>query len=401
MRVGINCLGIDPSFVGGVNSFTLGLLQGFAGVADNHTFQLYVTRRNHKLFSKFQAYKNFCIVMVEDPLLVLRKHLCRAALFLNDSNIYKSISDTTFRHVREQMDAESDLLYTPTVTLQCFDHKQPTVLSMHDIQHIHYPEFFTWTRRLSRKITYGLSAGHATYFQASSQFIKEDLLAHFRSISEDQIHVIPEGVLAQEFTAQRSISLLRSHHDLPERFLFLPAQLWPHKNHETLLKALKELELNKGLRIPLVLTGAKYAAAPRIFRFIHEHKMEYVRYLGKVSFDELVSLYQNAAALVMPSLYESNSLPILEAAASGTPILAARIPPNEELASTLHLNMFDPVDHNQLAEQILWLWQNYTIGLQQAERNRMLVSAYSWDRIAAKYLTLFETALHKAELITA
>src|SRR5579872_1912200 len=142
------------------------------------------------------------------------------------------------------MEAESDVLYTPTVVLECFDNRKPSVLSMHDIQHLHHPEFFNWARRTSRKITYRLSARHATYLQASSEYIKRDLLEHFPWLSEEQIQVIPSGALIERFAIPAAVEAL-SGYGLPERFLFFPAQLWPHKNHMTVLKALKLIEIQK------------------------------------------------------------------------------------------------------------------------------------------------------------
>jgi glycosyltransferase involved in cell wall biosynthesis len=249
-----------------------------------------------------------------------------------------------FESIREKLDAASDVIYTPTVALLCLDNRKPTLLSMHDIQHVHYPEFLSWPRRLSRRITYGLSASYANYFQASSDFIKQDMLANYRQISPEQIEVIPEGVNLREFAFPRDTAPLVMRHELPGRFLFLPAQLWPHKNHLTVLKALKRIEERHGYQIPLVLTGAKYAGASAIFKFLAEHKMDYVRYLGRVTFDDLVGLYQSASFLVSAGLYESNSLPVLEAAAAGTPIIASDIPPNRELEATLQLNLFDPLN---------------------------------------------------------
>ena len=190
---------------------------------------------------------------------------------------------------------------------------------MHDIQHVHYPEFFSWPRRLSRRITYGLSAQRARYFQASSEFVRQDLLQHFECISPEQIRVIPEGVRVEEFSTPIDASSLCSRYALPERFLLYPAQLWPHKNHITLVQALKQIEVGRGLQIPLVLTGGKYSASSRVLGYVADQSMNYVHYLGRVSFTDLVGLYQAAAFLVMPSLHESNSLPILEAAAAGAP----------------------------------------------------------------------------------
>src|SRR5260370_33684658 len=113
---------------------------------------------------------------------------------------------------------------------------------MEGIPHLHSREFFSWPRLRSRKITSGLSAACAGYFQASSEFIKRDMLAHFPDISPEQITVIPEGVNLNEFSAPAEASALRQY-ELAQRFLFLPAHLWPHKNHLTLLRPLLRLQL--------------------------------------------------------------------------------------------------------------------------------------------------------------
>jgi glycosyltransferase involved in cell wall biosynthesis len=393
MRIGINCLSLSPSFVGGLNTFVQGLLTGFAGVAQQHHFRLYATTGNQQLFESLREKKNFEIVALEERTIATKKNLCRASLVLANDNLFKSMSDRLFRDVRRMMDQDNDILYTPSVVLQSFDSRIPTVLSMHDIQHLHYPQFFSRPRRLSRRITYGLSAKYANFFQASSEFIKTDLLAHFGSISPEQISVIPEGVRVEDFAKSSNSSSLNRRYALPEKFLLYPAQLWPHKNHLVLLRALKHIETEHGLRIPLILTGGKYTAASTVLGYIAQQSMDYVYYLGKIPFEDLVGLYQRAAFLVMPSLHESNSLPILEAAAAGTPIIASRIPPNEELARVLDLNLFDPLDSEQLERVLLPLWEDGSAAASQVIKNRERVRLYSWENAAKQYLRLFADIL--------
>ncbi len=393
MRVAINCLNLDPSFVGGLNSFTRGLLEGFAKTANGHQFRLYATTENQHLFESLRNEKSFVVIAIDDLTHSLRKSLCRAALLSFSERVYEFTSNRVFRRIRELMDEEADVIYTPSVVLQSFDSRKASVLSMHDIQHAHYPEFFSWPKRLSRRITYGLSAQHARFFQASSEFIKQDLLRHFECISAEQITVIPEGVRVEEFSMPVHAASLCSRYAIPERFILFPAQLWPHKNHMTLLRALKQIEAKRGLQIPLMLTGGKYSAASRVLGYVAGQSMNYVHYLGRVPFADLVGLYQTAAFLVMPSLHESNSLPILEAAAAGTPVIASRIPPNEELARVLQLNLFDPLDENQLALLIWKLWNNDETARAQALRNRDQVAFYSWENAALRYIQLFEQSV--------
>jgi len=393
MRVAINCLRLDPSFVGGVNTYARGLLEGFANVANGHQFQLYASDWNQGLFESFRHRKNFEVIVLDERTQSLRKSICRVALLSFSEKLYESTSNLLFRGIREMMDREADIVYTPTTFLQCFNSQRPTVLSMHDIQQVHHPEFFSWPRRLSRRITYGLSARHACFFQASSEFTKQDLLRHFRCISAEQIAVIPEGVRVEEFATPVDTISLRSRYAIPERYLLFPAQLWLHKNHMVLLQALKQIESKSGMKIPLVLTGGKFSSASRVLGYIAEQSMNYVHYLGQVPFTDLVGLYQNAAFLVMPSLHESNSLPVLEAAAAGTPVIASRIPPNEELARVLHLNLFDPLDQEELEGLLVRLWEDESAAVTQAIHNQRNVTSYSWDSSAVQYLQLFERAL--------
>jgi len=390
MRVGINCLQVDPSFVGGVTSYTVGLLQGFAHVRNGCRFRVYVTAENQHLFETLRTHDHFGVVVTDGPGLSLKRTICRATSLLSSRSLYKLATDLAFKLPREMMDAECDLIYTPTATLQWFDSHKPTVLSMHDIQHVHYPEFFSWARRLSRRITYGLSAKYATYFQASSQFIKDDLLNQFREVTPEQIEVIPEGVAIEEFAGPRATETLAVRYSLPEQFLFYPAQFWPHKNHLTVLRALKHMETKDGLKIPLVLTGGKFSAAPKIFDFIADQSMDYVHYLGKVPFEDLVALYQKASFLITAALYEASSLPILEAAAAGTPIIASRTPPNQEASRVLQLNLFNPLDPEELARLILALWKDDKTASAQAAYNRQHITVYSWKNAARKYVHFFE-----------
>jgi glycosyltransferase involved in cell wall biosynthesis len=389
MRIGVSCLQIDPAYTGGVNTYTLGLLDGFASLRANCHFSLYVTEANQSLFARFQEKQNFEVRVLPNRVLMGRKSLCRASLLSGSRTLYRSASDLLFGGVRRLMEFEVDILYVPTVVLQFFNVGKPTVLSIHDIQHVHFPEFFTWTRRLSREITYGLSVEHTTFLQASSEFIKQDLLQHYRDLRSEQVEVIPEGVNLAEFGLSRADASLQERYRLPARYLLYPAQLWPHKNHMLLLAALKKIEIGSGLKIPLVLTGGRFSAATEIFNFIAEAQMDYIHYLGKVPFDDLVSLYQEADAVIAAGLYESNCLPVLEASAAGTPVIASRIPPNEELSSTLQLNLFDPKDADDLSRTILKLWNEPSLRSAQSAHNRKHVAAYSWTNAAQKYLDWF------------
>ena len=380
----------NPSFVGGVTTYTLGLLEGFARAGNGCRFRIFVTEGNQHLFEQFRNYDHFEVLVIGDRLFPLRTKVCRGALLSGSSELFKFTNDLAFEKIRRLMDAESNILYTPSPVLRCFNHRRPTLLTMHDIQHVHHPEFFSWPRRLSRNITYGLSARHASYLQANSQYTKKDFLAHFPQLSPEQIEVIPVGVNVERFATPSGSNDVCERYDLPERFLLYPAQLWPHKNHITVLRALKQVENKNGLKIPLVLTGGEYGAASKVFRFVADQSMGYVRHLGKVSSPDMVGLYHKAAFVIAAGLHESSSAPTLEAAAAGTPIIASRIPPFEELAQVLQMNLFDPLDVDGLARLFFNLWNDEGTPSAQAAVNRRQIACYSFENIAQKYVQLFE-----------
>jgi glycosyltransferase involved in cell wall biosynthesis len=392
MRIGVNCTNLDASYMGGVNTFTLGLLQGFAREGGQHTFQLYVTPKNMHLFSPYENLQNFQLHVIRDALF-LKRATRRAALRTNNQALYRGLTDMAYASVIKRIEKFSDLVYVPTTTLPFFRHRIPTFLSMHDIQQFHYPQFFSTRELAQRRILYDLSVRYTDYFQASSSFIKADLLKHFAMLSEQQIDVIPEGVDVEAFGSPDQLADVRSKYGLPDKFLFFPAQLWPHKNHITVLKALHELEVDHGLKIPLVLTGAKYAAADEIFEFIEENEMNGVTYLGKVPFEDIVALYHCARFMITAVLYESSSLPVLEAAACGTPVIASRTPPNEETGNLLKLNLFDPLNHHELAVLLSRIWGDDGLIKAQVSHNLGSIGHYAWPNIARQYLAFFARGL--------
>jgi hypothetical protein len=77
--VGINCLDVDPSSIGGVTTYVLGLLGGFANAGSGCRFHAFVTEENEHLFEQFRNRHNFEVVVISDRLFSLRSKVCRAA----------------------------------------------------------------------------------------------------------------------------------------------------------------------------------------------------------------------------------------------------------------------------------------------------------------------------------
>lgn len=399
MRIGIDCLKFNADYVGGTNTYIMGLVEGFTRRLGSHQLQIYVHPLNIKAFEKFKAPNVDLILIHPDE---SQNGLDRILLF--GTKVFKKVfytlgwklpflmcSNFQFRKLREKIKKTSDVLYFPYQGLE-FQSPVKTYISLHDIQQFHFPQFFTKRQMHDRRMTYWLNTRYADYIQASTEFMKDDFVKHFRYLKRDQVFVVHEGVDVSRFESAPEISLQKFN--LPKDFIFLPAQLWPHKNHITLLKALCHLEKTKGIQIPLVLTGAAYTAAKDVLEFIKAHNMDYVYYLGVVSKDEITALYKKCKFLVMPSLFESSSLPVLEAMAAKKPVLAASIPAIEEMGQTFNLNFFESLSAESLANELFALWGDFEKRDRQVHYNNLQIKKFDWSEIAQKYIQFFEKTIN-------
>ena len=116
-------------------------------------------------------------------------------------------------------------------------------------------------------------------------------------------------------------SAILGKHGIEPGYLFYPAQFWSHKNHATILLAMRLLR-DQGGRHKLVLCGSDPGARTAFEALVAQHGLsESVQILGFVPSEELGALYRGASALVMATYFGPTNLPPLEAWAIGTPVI--------------------------------------------------------------------------------
>lgn len=395
MRIGINCIYIDPEYTGGLNSFTIGLLNGFSNLSPENQFIIFVTPHNRDFFTRYSGKPNFTIKTIHLPSRIsLAVHW--RSIRLNSRWVYQTIKKLIFSKQAKEMDAHCDLLFSTDARSHIYTNKVPTLLSIHDIQHRVFPQFFIGIEQTYREFLCELSIRHTQFIQVSSNFIKNDLLQHFDFLKEKQLLLLREGVDLHFFNnSDKTENQILKKYSLPNEYLFYPAQLWSHKNHITLLKALKRIKERTGIELPLVLTGGKYSSANIILKFISENNMKNIFFLGSVPFEDIKQLHLNAKFLISTSLYESSCLPILEAMACGVPVIASAIPPNMEMAEVFQLNLYETNNAEQLASVIHDCWNNSEKMKKQISNNLKQIPNYSWDNIALQYLEAFKMIQNK------
>lgn len=177
----------------------------------------------------------------------------------------------------------------------------------------------------------------------------------FLNISPHKIRVIPSPpplYISRIKINNRSISEIKVKYHLPDNYLFYPAQFWYHKNHIKLLESLEIIRGKYNLKVPLVLVGSKKNNFENVMNRIKELKLEdQVRYLGYVPNEDMPYLYKLAIALVIPTLFESVSLPIWEAFYLRCPVVSSNVCALPEQVGDAGL-IFDPNDPEDIAEKI-------------------------------------------------
>lgn len=156
-------------------------------------------------------------------------------------------------------------------------------------------------------------------------------IERFYQIPPERIRLLPHMTpsFALEPPAEH-LNVLEKY-KIPERFLFYPAQFWPHKNHVNLLLALKMLSEKYDLDFPLVFVGSDRNNLIHVKETISELGMQSrVHILGFVPQDDLIALYRQAFALTYVSLFGPENLPPLEAFALGCPVIAVNVPGAKE-----------------------------------------------------------------------
>lgn len=396
MRVGVYLGGLNPDYAGGLKTYVIGLVSGLLRNVRGHDTVLFVGDEvREELTERLGPLAEASFVSAPA---VPGSILDRMTLLPGLDAFHVPIRARRMRKVSELLQAQCDVVLFPLCFLATYNLRIPSIVSFHDLQHERFPSFFSWRHMRARRVRFGATFRHATLLQASSNAMKTEALQIYGDrVSESRIAVIPEGVDFAEFAAPPDPDWRRGY-QVPDEFLLYPAQLWHHKNHLRLLAALEKLRTGTGLRIPLVLTGAEYQAAPAIRRFIADRQLnDQVFILGRVPYPVLRGLYRQASYVLSASLHESNCLPVLEAAASGSPLIVADIAPNRESAQIFKLRMFDPHDVGSIAATLAEAWENRKTNAESVAANREAARKFDWTIIADMYLDRAERLVSERE----
>ncbi len=252
--------------------------------------------------------------------------------------------------------AAADVVHYP-LTLRIPTVRRPSVVTLHDVQHLDLPQLFPWTERAFRSVAWHRSVRGAERVIVMSEFVRDRAIDRL-GLDPARLRVVPLGL---------DHAMLHPGDGDRLPFILYPARSWPHKNHKRLYDAFRLVRAQRP-ELGLILTGGgDFGRVP-----------EGVEVRGNVPWSEIVTLMQTASALVFPSLYEGFGLPPLEAMACGCPVACSRAGALPEVVDGAAL-LFDPYDPRSIADAVLAVLEDSETW---ARRGVERASSFSWHRTA-------------------
>jgi len=261
------------------------------------------------------------------------------------------------------------------------------VVTFHDLSVFVSDEFSPESFRLKKRARYAELATEADHFIAVSESTRRALL-EFLGADETRITVVHEGVTADFFPRPpEEQEATRKKYHLDKDFVLFVGAISRRKNVATLLRAFAVVAEKTGL--DLVLVGRP--------GFGHEAEMaplgelgigERVHTLGFVPDADLPALYSAASVFVFPSLYEGFGIPLLEAMACGTPIVASDTSSIPEVVGEAGI-LVPPTDHEQLAEAIIRVVEDRALSKRLSEAGLERAKQFTWERAARQTLGVY------------
>jgi len=290
------------------------------------------------------------------------------------------------------------LWHAPHYNVPLWKGKTKLVVTIHDIIHwIFREQFLTPLQTAYAGFMLRRAIVSADHIIAVSHHTKNDLIEHFRA-PEEKITVIHEGVGENHkelppSELKSAFEKIRTKYGLPEDFFLYVGLMKPHKNVLMLMKIFRKLKEEGKVRSSLVLIGRKDKKYPRGYEELSAlSSTKDIIHLSTIDPDELKVFYNQALALIHPSLYEGFGLTLLEAMRSGTPVLTTHASSIPEVVGDAALRV-NATDEAAMRDAIIRLDQDGSLRASLREKGLARAETFSWNETAAKTAVIYKKVL--------
>ena len=246
-------------------------------------------------------------------------------------------------------------------------------------------DYLGWSTEYSLK--------HAQKIITVSNFSKQEIINIYKT-KEDKVKVVYNGYddyLYQKISDQKKVKEVLEKYDIVQPYFLYIGRLDKKKNTPALIEAFSIMrDKNKELKHKLVLVGAASFGYDEINYMVDEFDLEEeVMLPGWIKEEDIPYLYQGADAFIFPSLYEGFGIPLLEAMACETPIIASKIASIQEVAGEAAL-LFNPRDLSSMAEAMIEIVINNQLRKKLIQAGAERVKNFSWKKCATETLKEIE-----------
>ena len=249
------------------------------------------------------------------------------------------------------------------------------IMTIHDLSFLENPKWFSKYYYWWYKIMTPLAVRTSKHIITVSEFSKKEILRFYPFIKEENISIAYNAADDKFFHFQ-------SQDCAPVKpFALTVSSLDPRKNFVRLIEAFKDIK-----DLSLYIVGSHN----RIFTQNDSMTAttDTIRFLGRVSDEELVRLYNQATCFLFPSLYEGFGLPVIEAMKCGCPVLVSDIPVLREICgeAAIYFNPYHIEDIRNTIE--LFLKENDTLRPTIIAKGYENANRFSWEETAKKIILL-------------
>ena len=375
MRIGFDARYINDRYHG-IGRYAYELLVALTRIAPDHTFVIFQGRGQDSRFDwrTLKRLKNVELLTGPWPLYWPHEQFIWP-IFINRSNL--------------------DIFHSPFFVAPLFARSSlPVLITIHDLIFDRYPQYmpqswgFPYYRLLMR-----LSTRRARRVLAVSQATARDLKA-FYAVPDLRLTVVSDGIDLEKWKQLTPADLLffRQRYRLSSPFILSIGARRPHKNFNRLIEAF--------FRIQHQVPHDLVFAGPADRRFSDDAKLAAskfalngrVRFLDWVPEVDLPALYQLADLVAQPSLIEGFGLPVLEAMANGTAVLAANSSSFPEVVGDAGV-LVDPYDVNQIATTLLYTLHNGKVRRHLEQTGLKRAKEFNWEHIANRIIQIYQQVM--------
>lgn len=365
MKIGINFTHLIPGKIGGMENYMRSVVYYFPKIKAENEYVIFAHKEIEETLPTSSDYK---IVYVE-----------------NHEPWKLSVE---LRNKVEEFGI--DVWWSPLLVLDPLDLRIPSAFTIPDMQHEYYPDFFAKDVLSWRRKIFKLSAFVADAIFTLSENAKEDI-SKFLDVNPAKItatHLDSSPWFDQILNEER-LATVKSKYQLPDDFIFFPANTWPHKNHKNLIVAFDLLK-KKFPDLHLILTGYRSNAHSDILKKIGRSKnSKFIKFLGYIDNEEMPYVYKSAKCLVFPSLFEGFGIPIIEAMRSDCPVACSNNTSLPEVAGDACI-YFDPIIPEDIAQNVEKLIGDNDLRCKLIEKGRAWAKKFSYKNCAQQILNKLE-----------